>query len=482
MINKNEDILVEFSAQEEEIKVDLYPNCGGGGGTLKPATTESLGGIIVGNGLNVERNGLLSTNDFYQKPLTGIPKNDLTSDIQISLEKADTALQEHQDISGKVDRSDLSQVSFTGNYSDLVGKPIVPTKTSDLINDNGYYIKPIEGIPSVDFTADVRETLQKAGQVTQDISNIENSIAELATRINSFADSDDTTLDQFSEIVAYIKNNKTLIDGITTKKVSVTDIVDNLTSSAINKPLSAKQGKILKDLIDSIVVPTNISAFINDIGYLTQHQDISGKANIADLSIVATSGNYEDLSNKPIIPTKTSDLINDVGFIITETDPTVPAWAKAATKPIYTASEVGALPSDTIIPTNNNQLINGAGYQTSQDVNAAIAAAIREITGIQYHICTSTEYDSTTFVPTLDGQVGIIYLVPKPVSIIGDATVESATVSENENNIYYEYIYNNRSFELIGDTRVSLDGYLNVDDISIDTDVNDMLIEVFGGE
>ena len=73
-------------------------------------------------------------------------------------------------------------------------------------------------------------------------------------------------------------------------------------------------------------------------------------------------------------------------------------------------------------------------------------------------------------------------MVPKPVSIIGDATVESATVSENENNIYYEYIYNNRSFELIGDTRVSLDGYLNIDDISIDADVNDMLIEVFGGE
>ena len=479
MINKNEDILVEFSAQEEEIKVDLYPNCGGGGGTLKPATTESLGGIIVGNGLNVERNGLLFTNDFYQKPLTGIPKNDLTSNIQISLEKADTALQEHQDISGKVDRSDLSQVSFTGNYSDLVGKPIVPTKTSDLINDSGYYIKPVEGIPSVDFTADVQEVLQKAGQVTQDISNIENSIAELATRINSFADSDDVTLDQFSEIIAYIKNNKTLIDEITTKKVSVTDIVDNLTSSAINKPLSAKQGKILKDLIDSIIIPTNISAFINDVGYLTQHQDISGKANIADLSIVATSGNYDDLFNKPIIPTKTSDLINDVGFIMTETDPTVPAWAKAATKPIYTASEVGALPSDTIIPTNNNQLINGAGYQTSQDVNAAIAVAIGGITGIEYHICTSTEYDSITFVPTLDGQVGVIYLVPKPVSIIGDATVESATVSENENNIYYEYIYNNRSFELIGDTRVSLDGYLNVDDISTGTDVNNMLIEVF---
>lgn len=35
----------------------------------------------------------------------------------------------------------------------------------------------------------------------------------------------------------------------------------------------------------------------------------------------------------------------------TETDPTVPAWAKAETKPSYTASEVGALPDTTVIPT-----------------------------------------------------------------------------------------------------------------------------------
>ena len=33
-----------------------------------------------------------------------------------------------------------------------------------------------------------------------------------------------------------------------------------------------------------------------------------------------------------------------------ETDPTVPAWAKAETKPTYTSDEVGALSSDTVIP------------------------------------------------------------------------------------------------------------------------------------
>ena len=42
------------------------------------------------------------------------------------------------------------------------------------------------------------------------------------------------------------------------------------------------------------------------------------------------------------IPTKTSELTNDSGYLTgyTETDPTVPAWAKAASKPAYTAGEV----------------------------------------------------------------------------------------------------------------------------------------------
>lgn len=49
------------------------------------------------------------------------------------------------------------------------------------------------------------------------------------------------------------------------------------------------------------------------------------------------------------IPTKTSQLENDSGFITsyTETDPTVPTWAKESNKPSYTASEVGADPSGT---------------------------------------------------------------------------------------------------------------------------------------
>ena len=77
-------------------------------------------------------------------------------------------------------------------------------------------------------------------------------IKALADRLAAVLDSDDTTLDELSEIVAYIKSNKNLIDAITTSKVSVSDIVNNLVTNVTNKPLSAAQGVALKTLIDSL--------------------------------------------------------------------------------------------------------------------------------------------------------------------------------------------------------------------------------------
>lgn len=77
-------------------------------------------------------------------------------------------------------------------------------------------------------------------------------IQGLSDRLIALADSDDTTLDQMSEVVAYIKSNRDLISSVTTSKVSVADIVDNLTTNVANKPLSAAQGVALKALIDAL--------------------------------------------------------------------------------------------------------------------------------------------------------------------------------------------------------------------------------------
>lgn len=74
------------------------------------------------------------------------------------------------------------------------------------------------------------------------------------------------------------------------------------------------------------------------------------------LAAVAQSGSYNDLTNKPTVPTKTSDLTNDSGFITgyTESDPTVPSWAKQATKPAYAYSEISGTPSLATVATSGS--------------------------------------------------------------------------------------------------------------------------------
>lgn len=51
-----------------------------------------------------------------------------------------------------------------------------------------------------------------------------------------------------------------------------------------------------------------------------------------------------------------------------ETDPTVPEWAKAANKPTYTASEVGALPANTKIPSTVAELSDAGDYAKKSDL------------------------------------------------------------------------------------------------------------------
>ena len=64
-----------------------------------------------------------------------------------------------------------------------------------------------------------------------------------------------------------------------------------------------------KDIENAIAskVPTKVSELENDSGFLTEHQDISGKADKTELF----SKDYNDLTNKPTIPTKVSQLEND---------------------------------------------------------------------------------------------------------------------------------------------------------------------------
>lgn len=91
------------------------------------------------------------------------------------------------------------------------------------------------------------------------------------------------------------------------------------------------------------------------------------------------SGSYNDLTDKPTIPAAYDDTtlsgrvsaLENAGYITTETDPTVPSWAKQPNKPSYTASEVGAVPTTRTI---NNKALSSNVTLTPSDIGALPAS------------------------------------------------------------------------------------------------------------
>lgn len=82
------------------------------------------------------------------------------------------------------------------------------------------------------------------------------------------------------------------------KKVNYTDIIDSLTSNEVDKPLSASQGKILKDLIDGSLIDIKLDS---STGVLTIKKS-NGESFIIDLPLeYLVKDGYYDADSKSII-------------------------------------------------------------------------------------------------------------------------------------------------------------------------------------
>lgn len=180
-------------------------------------------------------------------------------------------------------------------------------KTADLRNEvNGK-------LADYDKSTTVNNKISEHNVSTASHEDLRLELQRLAERLNAALNSDDTSLDDLKEIVAYIKSNKTLIDGITSSKVNVTDIVNNLTTNTANVPLSAAQGVALKLLIDSLeeIVEGKVTAEQVATQISTALSDYPTTADMG----TAISNATKDLAPKSLIPTKVSRLSNDSGYL-----------------------------------------------------------------------------------------------------------------------------------------------------------------------
>lgn len=209
-------------------------------------------------------------------------------------------------------------------------------------------------------------------------------------------------------------------------------------------------------------LPTKVSDLTND-GDGTTGSKFATEAyvntNGGKIDKIKVNGTEQTITNKAVditVPTKTSDLTNDSNFVsdasYIHTDNNYTTAEKNKLSGIVSGAQVNVIESikvngtaqtitdkavDIAVPTNNNQLTNGAGYQTASEVQTAINSAISGITGIDFQVVTSLPATGTK---------GVIYLI----SNSGTGT-----------NIYDEYIWVTNRFEKIGTTEIDLSNYYN---------------------
>lgn len=272
---------------------------------------------------------------------------------------------------------DLDTVAWTGNYNDLNNKPDADDISYDWSAHHGYTQADNVGDAIGALDSDIYD-LNHSGFITgSDVPSHETD-----PTVSAWAKASSKPSYTASEVGALPNTGESILDG--------TNSVLNLKSaSATNSPILRFQRGTLTDNYNDWQIQDRG-------GFLYFDQRGSGSTAFSEMAHIDTTGNvyatgfkgYLDwsyVSNKPTIPTQTSQLTNNSGYITgsdvpsNETDPTVPNWAKASTKPSYTASEVGALPDTTVIPSATSQLTNDSGYITSSAIPTNVSAYTNDV-------------------------------------------------------------------------------------------------------
>ena len=224
-------------------------------------STDSEGFLTLGiDGLKLS--GVQSAiNVKYTKPSAGIPKTDLTSDVQTSLNKADTALQEHQSLAEYTKTVDVNaaldtkvdkvigkslvsddqitkltnlddQTTITSNIADAKkagtdAQTLISSHTSDTSNPHNV-TKAQVGLGDVDNTSDLNKPISTATQLALD------------KKVDKVTGKGLSTND-------YTTDEKTKLSGIEAEANKT--IVDSALSSTSTNPV---QNKIIKASIDEV--------------------------------------------------------------------------------------------------------------------------------------------------------------------------------------------------------------------------------------
>ena len=288
--------------------------------------------------------------------------------------------------------ADISAFNNDAGYITMDSVPAIPTNVSAFTNDAGYLTSFSETDPQFNaWDKDYDDLINKPviPTVPTNVSAFTNDAGYLTsfTEQQVLSISNDTlflTGGSFVKLPAGFDGdynsltNKPVIPTVPTNVSAFSNDAGYITGYTETDPQFNAWDKDYNDLTNKPVIPTiptNVSAFTNDAGYLTEYTEqqiltisndtifLSGGSFVKLPAVTGFSGDYNDLTNKPtipIVPTNVSAFTNDAGYITdyTEIDPMFNAWDKDYNDLINT-------PTIPTVPENVSAFANDAGYLTS---------------------------------------------------------------------------------------------------------------------
>ena len=128
-----------------------------------------------------------------------------------------------------------------------------------------------------------------------------------------------------------------------------------------------------QDIPEIPTVPTNVSAFLNDAGYITMDSIPEIPSIPTDISVFNNDAGYitaQDIPEIPTVPTNVSAFLNDAGYITMDSIPEIPSIPTNVSVFYNDANYITAqdIPEIPTVPTNVSAFLNDAGYITMDSI------------------------------------------------------------------------------------------------------------------
>lgn len=286
-----------FNALSIPTKTSDLTNDSGFLTTIPIASASTLGGVKIGNGINIAADGTISA------AVASLDWANITN--------KPTDVSYWTNDAGYITSAALpTKTSDLTNDSDFVTSADVPTKTSDLTNDSGFITNSVSNLANYYKKS---ETYTQ-GEVNSLLSAIviPTKTSDLTNDSNFVSDTDYATASKGG--VIKVGSGLAITNGVlSTTGGGVADAVE--WSNVLNKPSDVSYWTNDAGYITSAALPTKTSDLTNDSGFLTSYTETDPiysaspaagitAANISSWNAKSDfSGSYNDLTDKPTIPT-----------------------------------------------------------------------------------------------------------------------------------------------------------------------------------